>query len=132
MIQTPVQVRFSDCDMAGHIHNAVYLQFFETGRMHFFVSQLGPNWDWREKGLILKKNEVLYHSPGQLEDQLTVTVNCIHIGETSFTLSYQVENQHNVLRAEGSSVMVCMDYVAGKVIPIPSEMLTILKKHLIQ
>jgi acyl-CoA thioester hydrolase len=55
MISTAIQVRFADCDMAGHIHNAAYLHYFETGRIMFFVSDLGENWDWRKEGLILKR-----------------------------------------------------------------------------
>lgn len=129
MISVPLQVRFADCDMAGHIHNAVYLHYFESGRMHFFVSQLGPDWDWKGKGIILKKNEVLYHSPGQITDQLRCEVRCAHIGDTSFTLSYQILNQENQLRAEGSSILVCMDYNAQKVISIPAKMQEALEKH---
>ena len=131
MTTNPVQVRFADCDIAGHIHNAVYLHYFETGRMHFFVSQLGMNWDWRAQGIILKKNTITYHSPGQLEDQLKVEVACSHIGESSFTLTYKIINHENTIRAEGSSVLVCMDYTVGNVIPIPASFLEILNKHLI-
>lgn len=130
MIKTPVQVRFADCDIAGHIHNAVYLHYFESGRMHFFISQLGNSWDWRAKGIILKKNTIVYNSPGQLLDQLSVEVACSHIGDTSFTLTYKIINENGVVRAEGESVLVCMDYVAGKIIPIPPVFRDILAKHL--
>ena len=131
MIKAPVQVRFADCDIAGHIHNAIYLHYFETGRMHFFISQLGTDWDWQAKGIILKKNTVIYNSPGQLLDQLNVEVACTHIGESSFTLSYKVINQDNIIRAEGESVLVSMDYTENKTIPIPEAFMEILKKHLI-
>ena len=32
-LSVPLQVRFADVDMARHVHNAVYLHWFETGRM---------------------------------------------------------------------------------------------------
>lgn len=130
MMTFPLQVRFADCDIAGHIHNAVYLHYFETGRMHFFVSQLGKDWDWKAKGIILKKNEVIYHSPGVLTDELTVKVACTYIGLSSFTLSYLIENQEGHVRAEGSSVLVCMNYIEGQKMQIPAEMLAVLKQHL--
>ncbi|UKN02772.1 acyl-CoA thioesterase [Paracrocinitomix mangrovi] len=129
MIKVPIQVRFADCDIAGHIHNAVYLHYFESARMHFFVSQLGMEWDWRKNGIILKKNEVIYHSPGQLQDQLIAEVGCSHLGNSSFTLYYKIINQDGILRAEGSSVIVCMDYINGTTQAIPTEMLTALKAH---
>jgi len=36
MIKTPIQIRFSDCDMLQHVNNAIYLQYFETARINFF------------------------------------------------------------------------------------------------
>lgn len=129
MIQVPVQVRFADCDMAGHIHNAVYLHYFETGRIRFFVSQLKEKWDWKADGLIVKKNSIVYHKPGRLEDQILVEVSCSHVGTTSFTLNYQIKNEQTTLIAEGESVMVCMNYIAGEIIPIPTIFLEILRKH---
>lgn len=130
MISVPVQVRFADCDMAGHIHNAVYLHYFETGRIQFFVSQLKDEWDWKAEGLILKKNSILYHKPGQLEDQLSVEVSCTHIGTTSFTLKYHLKNEQETLIAEGESVLVCMNYETGEIIPVPPIFLEILQKNL--
>ncbi|MEX1002970.1 MAG: acyl-CoA thioesterase [Crocinitomicaceae bacterium] len=130
MIQIPLQIRFADCDIAGHIHNAVYLHYFETGRMHFFVSQLGKNWDWKKKGIILKKNSITYHQPSYLEDELTVILSCSHIGTKSFTLLYKIIDAGAELKAEGSSLLVCMDYTKNQSIEIPEKMRGILKKHL--
>jgi acyl-CoA thioester hydrolase len=130
MISIPLQVRFSDCDIAGHIHNAIYLNYFEVGRMHFLVNQLGREWDWKKYGIILKKNEVLYHIPGQLEDQLTIHVGCSHIGNKSFTLTYQITDEKGRLIAEGSSVLVCFDYTVQSVTRVHDTFLPILKKHL--
>lgn len=33
VIETPVQVRFSDFDMLGHISNSFYLHYYELGRL---------------------------------------------------------------------------------------------------
>lgn len=131
MISTPLQVRFADCDIAGHIHNAVYLHYFESGRMNFFVTELGATWDWKKHGIILKKNIVEYHEPGRLEEQLRVEVTCNKIGSSSFTLHYQILNAKNVLKCEGESVIVCFDYTIEKVSHIPDFMLVVLKKHFV-
>ena len=58
MISTPIQIRYSDFDMGGHVHNAVYLNYFETGRVAFFLAGFGQNCDWKKEGLIIKKNVV--------------------------------------------------------------------------
>ena len=130
MINVPLQLRFADCDLAGHIHNAVYFHYFETGRMQFFVQQLGENWDWKKKGIILKKNSITYHEPSYLEDNLSVNVFCEHIGTKSFTLAYQVIDGNKKCKAEGSSVLVCIDYTKNSLIEIPEKFKEILQKHL--
>ncbi|HRO40765.1 MAG TPA: thioesterase family protein, partial [Flavobacteriales bacterium] len=62
-ITTPVQVRFSDLDMARHVHNAVYLEYFELGRMDLLRQFMEPDHDWVRTGLILARNEVDHRRP---------------------------------------------------------------------
>jgi acyl-CoA thioester hydrolase len=58
-----IQIRFSDCDMMGHVNNAVYLNYFELTRIYYFRELLGKDWDWRKNGIILRKNEIEYFVP---------------------------------------------------------------------
>lgn len=129
MISTEIQIRFADVDMGGHVHNAAYLHYFESARIGFFVGGLGTNWDWKKFGFIVKKNTIEYHVPVYLTDQIKVEVNCIHIGEKSFTLSYHVFDQKKVLKTYGESVIVCLDYHQNKTISIPAEVKQILLTH---
>ena len=131
MVSTDIQIRFGDCDMAGHVHNAAYLHYFETARISFFVSELGIEWDWKKNGLILKKSVIEYHSPVYLEDQIKIDVSTIDIGSKSFTLSYSVFDSNNVLKAYGESVIVCYDYNEMKTIEIPHMIRTMLTGHML-
>lgn len=130
MTKTPIQLRFADCDSAGHVHNAAYLHYFETARMHFFVSQLGMDWDWKKNGIILKKNIVDYHIPTFLKDSIEVEVVCAQIGTKSFTLSYIIKNQDGKIKTTGSSLMVCFDYLENQTIEIPEPLKKALQNHL--
>lgn len=131
MIATPIQIRFSDCDMGGHVHNAAYLHYFESARIHFFVSTFGRSWDWKKEGLIIKKNTIEYHVPTFLEDQITVEVSCNHIGNKSFTLTYHVYNQDRILKAYGESVVVSFDYHQHKPVTVPERMKSHLENHFV-
>lgn len=104
-----IQVRFSDVDTLGHVNNAHYLTYFETARMHFFNENVGTKWDWIEKGIILRKNEVEYILPVFLTDNVEIEVLPESIGNTSFTLSY-VLKVGNVVKCKGVSVLVCYDF----------------------
>lgn len=132
MISTDIQLRFSDFDMGGHVHNAAYLNYFESARIGFFISSFGQDWDWKKDGLILKKNTIEYHIPTFIEDKIHVEVSCNHIGSKSFTLTYSVLDHKQNLKAYGESIVVCFDYTSQKTIPIPENMVTVLKAHLVE
>jgi acyl-CoA thioester hydrolase len=130
MIKTPIQIRFSDCDMLQHVNNAVYLQYFETARINFFKSEI-PSWDWKKKGIILLKNVVEYKSPLLLTDQCEVEVNCIHIGSKSFTLSYKLM-VGDILKSYGESILVCFDFYENKTIELPTDLKAVLNNHFVE
>ncbi|NOQ75656.1 MAG: hypothetical protein GQ574_26855 [Crocinitomix sp.] len=131
MITTKIQLRFSDFDMGGHVHNAAYLNYFESARIGFFMTGFGQNWDWKKDGLILKKNTIEYHIPTFIENEIRVEVSCNHIGSKSFTLTYSVLDAENKLKAYGESVVVSFDYNQQKTVNITDKMRKLLSEHLI-
>lgn len=122
---TPYQlsVRFSDCDMMQHVNNAVYLNYFEEARIHYFRQMLGVDWDWKKNGVLLRKNELEYLKPILLNEPVTIEVFLKHLGDKSFTLAYEVR-VHGDLRTTGTSVLVCFDSINKCSISIPVRMRT--------
>jgi len=116
-----LKVRFSDCDMMQHVNNAVYLTYFEETRIHYFRNIVGVNWDWNREGVLLRKNELEYLKPVLLHEPVEIYCFLKHIGEKSFTLSYEVRVEGD-LRTTGTSVLVCFDSMAMRSIPIPAKM----------
>lgn len=108
-----IQIRFSDIDLMGHVNNAIYLNYFESARMHYLVSYLGTNWDWYKNGIILKANEIEYLAPVFLTDQPIVSVFTEHIGKTSFTLSYELKVGDEI-KTKGKSVLVSYNFKENK------------------
>ena len=89
-MKTPITVRFSDIDMAGHVHNSNYLSYFEQARIDFLTAITGPNWNWKKKGLLIGRIEVDYILPLYLRDKVFIKTCCDHVGNKSFTLSYEL------------------------------------------
>jgi len=116
-----LKVRFSDCDMMQHVNNAVYLNYFEEARIHYFHKILGTDWDWKREGILLRKNELEYLKPVFLHDPVEITVFLKHLGEKSFTLTYEVRVNQD-LRTTGTSVLVCFDSAVMRSISIPAKM----------
>ena len=126
----PVQIRFNDVDMARHVHNAVYLSWFELARMAFLRRFITPDHDWRTEGLILARNEVDYRAPVHLNDVVEASAWCSAIGTKSFDLRYAVTRtgERPGTCAEGRSVMVCYDYKAERSIALPAAWRTALEQ----
>ncbi|MDH4473386.1 MAG: thioesterase family protein [Fluviicola sp.] len=116
-----LKVRFSDCDMMQHVNNAVYLNYFEEARIHYFRQILGIDWDWKREGILLRKNELEYLKPVFLHDPVEITVYLKHLGDKSFTLTYEVRVNQD-LRTTGTSVLVCFDSQVMRSITIPAKM----------
>ena len=116
-----LQVRFSDCHMMQHVNNAIYLNYFEEARIHYFRQLVGIDWDWKKNGVLLRKNELEYLKPVFLNDPVTIEVFLKHVGDKSFTLAYEVKVLGE-LRTTGTSVLVCYDSVIKTSIPIPTRM----------
>ncbi|MCC6400158.1 MAG: acyl-CoA thioesterase [Flavobacteriales bacterium] len=131
VVTTPVQVRFADVDMARHVHNAVYLTYFELARMAYLAPLFGPEHDWTTEGLILGRNEVDYRRPVRLHDRVEVDCWCTRVGGKSFELAYGVhvlDGTARTLCAEGRSVMVCFNYLTHATIPIPERIRIVLEQ----
>jgi acyl-CoA thioester hydrolase len=110
----PVQVRFRDLDALGHVNNAVYLTYFESARMAYWMHVNGRA-DLRSMNLILARAEVDYRSPIGYGDELEVGVRCASIKRSSFVLEQSmVERRSGRLVAQARKVLVHFDYAAGR------------------
>jgi len=117
-----IQVRFADCDVMGHVNNAVYLSYFEMARMHYFHYMVGDKWDWKESGIILVRNEVTYLKPVLLRDKPEIKMIAGKIGTTSFEMTYELYVNGEVYTT-GLSKLVCFDFKTQKTVPVYAEML---------
>lgn len=132
-MKTPIQIRFSDVDMARHVHNAVYLQWFELARMSLLRHVTPPVNDWRTEGLILARNEVDYLKPVHLSDTIEGEVWCSRIGTKSFELEYAIHRNNGNkagVCAKGKSVMVCFNFEKDESIAIPTDWREALQKFI--
>src|SRR5438067_2764686 len=127
-VRVPIQVRFGDLDALGHINNAVYLAYFEIGRMAY-INQVLQVYRVGEIGFILAEMTVRYKAPGQLEEPLTLGLRVGELRNSSFTFEYAlVETDTGKLIATGTSVQVWYDYQRGQVIRIPADIKQKLKQ----
>jgi len=113
-----IEVRFRDCDLLGHVNNAVYLSYLEQARFGYWQRLSGST----SIPFILARVECDYRVPVTLGDRLIVRVAVLAVGQTSFTLDYEVLHARTrQVVATAKTVQVMYDYAAGRSIPIPDH-----------
>ena len=122
--KTPVQIRFKDIDMMGHVNNANFITYFELARLTYFeaLSEVGVKIDWVTEGVILAKIEMEYKQPILLTDKVFVYTWMSRMGSKSFDMScsiVRIVNGEEVEAAKGIAVIVCFNYNTNETIPVP-------------
>lgn len=127
---TSVQLRFRDLDAMGHVNNVVYLTYCELARTQFYMQHAFKR-SLHDIDFILAHAEIDFLSAAEWGDEIEVSVWPSKIGESSFTLSYELrERRSNRLLARSSSVQVSYDYASRKTKPIPPDFRRMLEENL--
>lgn len=122
-----IQIRFSDCDMMGHVNNAVYLSYIEMARIHYFTHLFGLDRDWKKNGILVRKNEIEYIKPVLFRDNATIKAFITSIGNSSFVMAYELQVGTEIY-TKAQSVLVYFDSETQKSTPIPAEFKVQLEK----
>ena len=112
-------VRYRDLDPQGHVNNAVFATYFESGRVAMFRARdLGigvPN-----ANFALARQEIDFLRELHWQDKLVVGNAVIAFGRTSFTLAQAIfAGEH--CAATGRAVMVTLDATTRKPRPLPPD-----------
>jgi acyl-CoA thioester hydrolase len=106
----PIDVRFSDLDALGHVNHAVFFSYLEHARTRWWQPLLAGR-PFREEGYVLAHVEMDYRQSIGLGDRVRVELRCERLGNSSFTLAYQVLREPDgELLAEARTVQVMMDF----------------------
>lgn len=119
----PIEVRFADLDVLGHLNNAKYLTYAEQGRILYVQQVCHWEGDWQSLGMILARTEIDYRLPIAFGESVVMYVRCSRIGGKSFDLEYRMTRQKGdaapEIAANIKTVMVCYDYIKASSIPVP-------------
>lgn len=106
-----MRVRTFEVDSQGIVHNAVFLQYFEIGRVEY-RRQFGYTID--KSGIfndgikvVVVNNTINYHSPAYLDDLLNVYTKIKWVKNSSFCFEHVIENDSTKQTlCSGSGILV--------------------------
>jgi acyl-CoA thioester hydrolase len=108
-----MRVRFSEVDMLGVCNNAVYISYFEEGRLEY-MKQAGivPENGLFTNGKLffIVRNEINYKSHARYNDELNIYTRVGWVKNSSFGFEHLVEKvSTGEIIADGSGVVVQVD-----------------------
>lgn len=87
----PVQMRFNDIDVLGHLNNSVYFTFMDLAKTRYFQEVLGGGkLKWGEIGVVVVNVNCDFCAPTFFDDEIEVETAVVAIGDKSMTLEQQV------------------------------------------
>lgn len=120
------EVKFHEVDMMSVCNNAVYLNYFEDGRVKY-IQNLKKTYSLNsimEGGsfFIMARNEVNYIEPALFDDKLNVYTRVEFIKNSSFGFKHIIENDATKkIITVGSGIFVHINLKTKKSIPLPQE-----------
>lgn len=115
----PVQMRFNDIDVLGHLNNSVYFSFFDLGKTSYFSKVRGENVDWMKADIVIANINCDFLAQTFFHEPIEVRTQTIKMGEKSIVLAQQVCNSDTgEVKAQCLCVMVSFDITTGKSKPL--------------
>jgi acyl-CoA thioester hydrolase len=113
-----VDVRYQDHDTMGHVNNAIYVTYMEEARFAYLTEGVGiPP---MELNMVVANLSVDFRRPVQFADEVEVAVSVTDVGESSFTMAYEVRDDEGVA-VEGETVQVALEPGGRETRPVPEE-----------
>ena len=129
-VRVTENVRFADLDRPGHVNNAVYPTYFETGRVaRIYHPELGFQVDGRTT--VLARIEIDFlkelHWPGTIE----IGTGIAEIRRSSYVFSQAIFSEGDCA-ARARSTMVLIDRATRKAQPLPPDLIERLNRVLLK
>lgn len=86
----PLQMRFNDIDMLGHLNNSVYLTFMDLAKAQYFRAVNGGHVDISKIGVVVVNVNANFCAPTFFNEEIEVETAVVAIGEKSLTLEQRI------------------------------------------
>lgn len=118
----PIQIRFNDIDLAGHVYNAVYQEYFDLARVDYYKNSLGSLLNWKKTGLVIASIHIDYYTPILLSENIEIKSKVSALGNKSMEMVQEIcKIGNSEPLAIGKTVLVCFDMPTRTSLEIPKN-----------
>ena len=120
--ELPVQIRFNDLDILGHVNNAVYQHYYDLARMDYFSRVIGQEINWKKTALVLANISIDFYKPVIMDEKIGVRSKVSIIGEKSLTMIQDLINlDSGETKSRNTAVMACFSTTENQTVSIPEK-----------
>ncbi len=119
-------IRYADLDRQGHVNNAVYSSYFETGRVAVIFD---PHEGLQVEGAttVLARAEIDYRKELRWPGTVEIGTGIAGIGRSSYVFTQAVFHE-GICAATARNTMVMIDAATRRARPLPPELIERLKQ----
>lgn len=123
------KIRYGDTDRQGHVNNAVFSTFLETGRVELLFNA-GPSSLSGETGMVIASLKLNFLREVKWPGKVDIGTGIIKLGNSSITI-FQKIFQNEVCVATAETVIVQVDNTSGQSKPLTDNARKALERFLI-
>ena len=122
--KTTLRVRWSECDMQGIAFNAIYMIWSEIAIQEHFRSLNLNIYELGKENIfdsVIVNSNINYKLPARLDEILDIYTQVKKIGNSSFTMEFEIMNQKKQLLTSIENTYVSYDRIKEKSKQIPDD-----------
>jgi acyl-CoA thioester hydrolase len=119
----PMQTRWRDNDVYGHMNNVVYYEYFDTAVNKWLIDSGALDVPHGPVVALVVETGCTFMASLGFPDQVTTALRAAKLGTSSVTYDIAIfRNKEDEACATGRFTHVCVDRASNRPIPIPERM----------
>lgn len=112
---TPVQIRFSDIDIFGHVNNNAYMSYLDLGKAHYMTEVLPTGRDLTGLEAVIVGISIDFVGQTFFHDHVEVVTCVSHISQKCFTIEQRIICPETAdVRCIATTTLVAFDKASGR------------------
>jgi len=108
--RVPIQLRFNDIDSMNIVNNAVYQQYFDVARIHYFRDVIQLDILKSKTSIVVAQIQINYIKPVTLVSDICIFSKVLKLGDKSLLMKqFLYDNEYNEVMTINETIMVGFD-----------------------
>lgn len=126
----PLQIRFNDIDILGHVNNSVYFSYFDLGKSEYFMEVRKGKINISNIDIVVANVNCNFLAPVMYDEHIEVQTHVTHIGTHSFTVEQLLVNADSgQVKSHCKTIMVGFDVKKQCSIELTADWIEELNKY---